>query len=111
MYAFQHLARTAKAAYTDKVKLLFNFFKDDNDNGIKLSAFTKMVIIQLTQLYNYSKDDLKEILVEDLSESPELSKQIHSRTHSCEQPCNLFSSTQLMKTNRPRTPLLKSNRS
>jgi len=48
MYTFQHSARTAKAAYIDKVKLLFNFFKDDHDNGIKLSAFTKMVISQLT---------------------------------------------------------------
>ena len=47
MYLTFNLARTAKAAYIDKVKLLFTFLKDDKDNGIKLSAFTKMVVSSL----------------------------------------------------------------
>ena len=66
------------------------------------------------KLYNYSKDDLKEILVEDLSDSPELSKQIYSRVESCEVPGSLFSSTRMTKTKRmdsPKTPMMKSSKS
>lgn len=43
MYFFNDSARTAKAPYWQKVELLFNFFKDDKDNGIKFNSFTKMV--------------------------------------------------------------------
>jgi hypothetical protein len=36
-------ARTAKAPHHEKIKQLFNFFKDEHDNGIRFIDFTKMV--------------------------------------------------------------------
>lgn len=36
-------ARTAKAPHQEKIKQLFNFFKDEHDNGIRFIDFTKMV--------------------------------------------------------------------
>lgn len=65
MYLIYNPAQTAKAPYEAKIQLLFNFFKDRQDNGIKFIDFTKMVPIPTTQLYNYSRDELKEILMED----------------------------------------------
>jgi hypothetical protein len=38
-------ARTAKAPHVEKIKMLFNFFKDEEDNGIKFIDFTKMVFL------------------------------------------------------------------
>jgi hypothetical protein len=43
VYFSCYAARTAKAPYWQKVELLFNFFKDEKDNGIKFNSFTKMV--------------------------------------------------------------------
>jgi hypothetical protein len=44
VYFIKDSARTAKAPHQEKIKLLFNFFKDDEDNGIKFIDFTKMVL-------------------------------------------------------------------
>jgi len=43
MYVFEEAARTAKAPHSEKIKQLFNFFKDEEDNGINFIDFTKMV--------------------------------------------------------------------
>jgi len=43
MYGVVEPAQTAKAPHSQKIKLLFNFLKDDKDNGIKSVDFTKMV--------------------------------------------------------------------
>lgn len=97
MYLSPHSARTAKAPYEEKIKLLFNFFKDSTDNGIKYIDFTKMVRITFIQLYNYSRDELKEILMEDkymIGELyPSLTKSISEHTKSRGEPSEHGSST------------------
>jgi hypothetical protein len=60
-----NLAQTAKAPFEEKIKLLYCFFESKVNEGIHFKNFIKMVIFDLIQLYNYSKDELKEILLGD----------------------------------------------
>ena len=40
---YYHQARTIKAPFDQKIRILYNFFTDDTKKGIKYAQFLKMV--------------------------------------------------------------------
>ena len=47
MYEVYKIARTVKAPFEEKVKLLYYFFEEEENKGIEFKSFTKMVLVFL----------------------------------------------------------------
>ena len=65
-----------KTTEEQKIRLLFSFFNKDNGLGISFNDFIVVVKRFLLQLYNYPKNDLKEIFNDEEFFDTEIKKKL-----------------------------------